>query len=224
MLILYQQLQEIAMSTTIICVGQSVCPVKGKYNSAGFDAAVAASQEAAILPYNGKQYNPADRVVLLGEGRLARETADQMILPCKAEIDPLLNEIPLRSFMDTDREYPAETWIRKAAGQRKHGDVRQSESRMQVIERADRLIEKIQGKDCILVTYPLFLAELLDQLRIHSYVVQRTGMLKIQPLERFVISRKDEHCGGCQHNCFLSNPGCGVGRDKAMRKGLQVRS
>ena len=95
---------------------------------------------------------------------------------------------------------------------------------MQVIERADRLIEKIQGKDCILVTYPLFLAELLDRLRIHSYVVQRTGMLKIQPLERFVISRKDEHCGGCQHNCFLSNPGCGVGRDKAMRKGLQVRS
>ena len=98
------------MSTTIICVGQPVCPVKGKYNSAGFDAAVAASQEAAILPYNGKQYNPAGRIVLLGEGRLARETADQMILPCEAEIDPLLNEIPLRSFMDTDREYPAETW------------------------------------------------------------------------------------------------------------------
>ena len=43
--------------------------------------------------------------------------------------------------------------------------------------------------------------------------------MKIQPLERFLVSRREEHCGGCQHNCFLSNPGCGVGREKAMRAG-----
>ena len=63
-----------------------------------------------------------------------------------------------------------------------------------------------------------FLPELLDRLRIRNYVIQRGGLLKFQPLEKIVVSRRNEHCGGCQHNCFLSNPGCGVGRDKAMRK------
>ena len=86
--------------------------------------------------------------------------------------------------------------------------------------RADALIRKLEeaGGDSLLITYPIFLAELLDRFRVHNYVVQRGGLFRFQPLEKIVISRKDEHCGGCQHNCFLSNPGCGVGRDKAMRR------
>jgi hypothetical protein len=131
-----------------------------------------------------------------------------------------MNEIPVRSFADTEKEYPVETWLRKAAAQRRRADLRQPESREEVITRADQLIRKVEGSDCILIAGPLFLAELLDRLRIHNYVIQRTGMIKIQSLERFVVSRKDEHCGSCQHNCFLSNPGCGIGRDKAIRKGL----
>ena len=97
---------------------------------------------------------------------------------------------------------------------------RQPESRKKVIERADALICKLEeaGGDSLLISYPLFLPELLDRLRIRNYVIQRGGLLKFQPLEKIVVSRRDEHCGGCQHNCFLSNPGCGVGRDKAMRK------
>ena len=206
------------MSFTIICTGQPENPVKGTYTSAGFDAAVQTELESAVLPYNGRRYNPEGKQIWIGEGTPARDTANKILLPCSPVIEPLLNEILLRSFTDTDRQYPAETWKRKAAAQRKHADPRQIESRQAVIERAEKVIEKIGNTEAIVITYPLFLEELLNRLRVHSFVVQRTGIMKIQPLERFLVSRREEHCGGCQHNCFLSNPGCGVGRDKALRQ------
>ena len=208
------------MNITIICTGVPQQPVEGKYSSAGFDAAVLAERDSGILPYSGRQYDAAERTVFVGEEVISRSTAEQLILPCTPVVTPLANEIPLRSFADTEKLYPTETWLRKAAAQRRAGKPRQPESREAVIARADALIRKLEdaGGDSLLITYPIFLAELLDRFRVHNYVVQRGGLFRFQPLEKIVVSRKDEHCGGCQHNCFLSNPGCGVGRDKAMRR------
>ena len=208
------------MSTTIICAGKSNLPVSGKYDSSGFDVAVHAALESDCAPYEGRKYNAEGKHVLIGEGRPASDTAEKLLLPCQWTVEPLLNEIAVCSFTDTEKLYSDQVWFRKAAAQRKHGDPRQPESEADVVRRADTLIEKISGSNCILITYPLFLSVLLDRLRAHNYVIQRTGLLKIQPLERFLISEKEAHCGGCQHNCFLSNPGCGVGRDKARRKGI----
>ena len=205
------------MSILIFCTGMPVNKASGKYDSAGFDTAMLEEQSSAADASDGRKLDPAGRKVLIGEGFTAENTAEKLLLPCQFTVEPLLNEIPLRSFTDTEKQYPLETWLRKAAAQRRKGDTRQRESRTEVIERADTLIKKIEGGNPILITYPLFLAELLDRLRIHGYVIQRSGVMKIQPLERFIVSRREEHCGGCQHNCFLDNPGCGIGRDKAMR-------
>ena len=176
-------------------------------------------RSAAEAP-SERRISPGNRVVYIGEGFLARSTAEQILEPCELHVEPLLNEVDVRSFSDSDRPLPAEKWLRKAAAQRKAGDSRQPESREDIAARADTLIRKLEeaGRDSLLITYPIFLAELLDRFRVHNYVVQRGGLFRFQPLEKIVVSRKDEHCGGCQHNCFLSNPGCGVGRDKAMRR------
>lgn len=208
------------MSTTILCVGTSLHPLEGKYSSKSFEAAVALELASGIQPYAGRKYDPTDRLVMIGEGKRAADTAEKLLLPCVPVVSPLLNEIPVVPFTDTEKLYSVETWLHKAATQRKHHDPRQPESREAVIARADELIRGTEGQACIFVTYPLFLSELLDRLRIHNYVIQRTGVIRIQPLERFFISRKEEHCGGCQHNCFLSSPGCGIGRDKAIRAGV----
>ena len=208
------------MSTIIICAGKSISPAPGKYDSAGFDAAVREAINSICPPYDGKKYNTEGKTVLIGEGTPALDTAEKLLLPCDWTVDALLNEIPLRSFDDTERTFTEKQWLKKAAAQRKSGNTRQSESHAAVQARADRLIERIAGSDHVLITYPLFLSVLLDRLRVHDYVVQRTGFMSIKPLEQFVVSSKDNHCGGCQHNCFLSNPGCGVGRDKALRKGV----
>lgn len=208
------------MSMLILCTAKPLSPLEGEYSSAGFDAAAAALTESAAEPPAERRIAPAGRRVCLAEGGLARSTAEQILEPCDFEVEPLLNEIALRSFTDTERLYPAEKWLRKAAAQRRAGDPRQPESRDAVLARADALIRKLEaaGDNTLLITGPLFLTELLDRLRARGYVVQRSGLFRVRPLEKIVVSRRDEHCGGCQHNCFLSNPGCGIGRDKAIRK------
>lgn len=208
------------MSMLILCTGKPLRPLEGAYSSSGFDEAAAALTACAAEPLAERRIAPAGRTVYIAEGGLARSTAEQVLEPCDYIVEPLLNEISLRSYTDTDRLLPAEKWLRKAASQRKAGDPRQPESRAGVIARADRLIRKLEdaGGNSLLITGPLFLSELLERFRTRSYVVQRGGLFRLQPLEKIVVSRRDEHCGGCQHNCFLSNPGCGVGRDKAMRR------
>ena len=207
------------MSVLILCTGKPLAAMAGSYTSTGFDFAVAAALASAAEAPAERKIAPAGRVVYIGEGELARSTAEQILEPCERIVDPLLNEIPIRSFTDTDQSFPVEKWMRKAVSQRRAGDPRQPESRNDVIIRADTLIRKVEdtGSNALLISYPLFLTELLDRFRVHNYVVQRSGVFRVQPLEKIVVSRKDEHCGGCQHNCFLSNPGCGVGRDKARR-------
>lgn len=208
------------MSMLIICSGKSRSPLEGSYDSAGFDAAVRAAADCAAEAPAERKISPGGRIVYVAEGALAQSSADQLLESCEYRTEPLLNEIPLRSFADTDRWLPAEKWLRKAASQRRAADPRQPESRAAVIARADALIQKLEelGGDSLLITYPLFLTELMDRFRVHGFLVQRSGMIRVQPWEKIVVSRRDEHCGGCQHNCFLSNPGCGVGRDKAIRK------
>ena len=208
------------MSMLILCTGKPLSPVEGNYTAADFDAAVSASLESAAEAPSERKIAPGGRKVMIGEGLLARSTMEQLLEPCDYQVEPLLNEIPVRSSDDTDRPLSADKWMRRAVSQRKAGDPRQPESLQAVRARADTLIRSLeeQGGDFLLIVYPLFLTELLDRLRVHTSVIQRGGLFRLQPLEKIVVSRKDEHCGGCQHNCFLSNPGCGVGRDKAMRK------
>ena len=209
------------MKILILCTGAPDRAPVGKLSSKEFDAAWAAAQDGGIVPpTEGRKIDASGRAVYLAEGRPAAETAGWMLESCCPIAEPLLNEITVRSFCDTEKQYDVSVWLRKAARQRKQADPRQPESREQIKARADTLILKLAkaGEDCILITGPLFLAELLDRLRVRNYVIQRSGMLGIRPMEKFVISEKEAHCGGCAHNCFLSNPGCGVGRDKAMRR------
>ena len=183
------------MSMLILCTGKPLSPLEGSYTSAAFDAAAEAVIRSAAQAPSERRILPGGRVVWIGEGLLARSTAEQILEPCELHVEPLLNEISVRAFSDSDRPLPAEKWLRKAAAQRKSGDPRQPESREAVAARADALIRKLEatGTDSLLIVYPIFLAELLDRFRVHNYVVQRGGLFRFQPLEKIVVSRKDEH-------------------------------
>ena len=209
------------MKVLIVCTGTPERAPEGKYNSAEFDAAWERAGKGGICPTPaGRKIDPSGRRVYLAEGGLAADTAARMLEACDPAAEPLLDEITVRSFCDTDAKHDVSVWLRKAAGQRRQADPRQPESLQQLRARADALILKLaqDGGDCILITGPLFLTELLDRFRVQNYVCQRSGIFRVRPLERFVISEKEAHCGGCGHNCFLSNPGCGVGREKALRR------
>ncbi|MBR1457349.1 MAG: hypothetical protein IJ594_09370, partial [Oscillospiraceae bacterium] len=123
-----------------------------------------------------------------------------------------------RAFRDTARLLPLWLWRLMAWLQSLFGGGRQPKE--EGVRRAEALIARLEEteRDCVLVCPISFVRVLLDRLRIHSYCINRGGVIRLRPLERILITRRDMHCGGCSHNCFLSNPGCGVGRDKAARQ------
>ena len=131
------------MSMLILCTGKPLASLEGSYTSSEFDAAFPASLASAAEAPQERPIAPGGRTVWLAEGGLARSTADQILSPGDYPVEPLLNEIPVRSFADTDRRFPAEKWLKKAAAQRRAGDPRQPESREAVIARADTLIQKL---------------------------------------------------------------------------------
>ena len=153
------------------------------------------------------------RRVLCSPRLSARETAERSVADAAVEIDERLDELPCPT--DGGRgSLPLwlrrlRLWLRRLLGtDRRRGRAR-----------ADALIDELekQGGDCVLISHPMTIDALIDALRVRGYCVQRTGMGRIKPLEQMLLSRRDEHCGGCQHNCLLSNPGCSIGRDKAAR-------
>lgn len=75
----------------------------------------------------------------------------------------------------------------------------------------------LANESCILAVPPKFLRYLIRAFEKNGCNALRRENGAIRAGERIRITLKKDHCGGCQHNCLLSNPGCGVGRDKASR-------
>ena len=85
-------------------------------------------------------------------------------------------------------------------------------------EEARAVFLEKEEKDCVLIADCILTEELLDRARVRGYTRARTGIFRYRPWERVLLTKRSVHCGGCAHNCLLSNPGCGIGRDKAARK------
>ena len=87
------------MKVLIVCTGTPEHQPEGKYNSAEFDAAWQRAGEGGICPPPaGRKIDPAGRCVYLAEGGLAADTAARMLEACDPAVEPLLNEITVRSF------------------------------------------------------------------------------------------------------------------------------
>ena len=85
--------------------------------------------------------------------------------------------------------------------------------------RSDRFAEELLKAqvDCVVIAPPRLLRFLLRALEKRRCVIRRAQSGAIHPGERIRVTERSDHCGGCQHNCLLKNPGCGVGKDKAAR-------
>lgn len=199
----------------IICAGQSARP--RRCDSAAFDALCAAEADAEIEESRVWPMQRAGRAVYVAPGRACRQTARLFFGEDETVAEPLLAAVPQRASVRSARALPLWLWLLLARLRELFGG--KSEERRQAETRADALLGRLgaEAEDCVLICPLSFLRVLLDRLRVHGYCVSRDGAFRLKPLERFLVTRRDMHCGGCSHNCMLSNPGCGVGRDKAAR-------
>lgn len=205
----------------IVCSGKPAMNWKKLYQSADFDEACRHAIDCDIEKVKLERISSGGRPVYVSSGKGAVRTAELLFTDADIIEEPLLDEVPQRSYQDTEKELSLWRWQFMASIQRFFGNSRQPESRAQAKVRAKKLLDLLESRnqDCILISHPNFIRVLLDCLGSHGYYITRQNLFRITPLERIAITKRDMHCGGCGHNCLLSNPGCGVGRDAARRKG-----
>lgn len=208
------------MKMLIICSGKPAVTWKNLYNSADFDEACRHAVDGDIEKAASERISSGDRPVYVSSEKGTFHTAELLFTDADIIEEPLLDEVPQRPYKDTKKELPLWRWQLMASIQRFFGNKRQPESRAQAKARAKKLLDLLESRnqDCILISHPNFIRVVLDCLSSRGYYITRQNLFRIAPLERIAITRRDMHCGGCGHNCLLSNPGCGVGRDAARRK------
>ncbi len=76
-------------------------------------------------------------------------------------------------------------------------------------------------RDCIVVCGGLALLMLKGILRRRGYVLEG-GELIPRPLDRVRATKQSLHCGGCHHNCLLTDAKCPIGQAKARERGIRI--
>ena len=81
--------------------------------------------------------------------------------------------------------------------------------------RAGEFLDGIEQeeRDSVVICGRQSLAALKAVLRRRGYLLEG-GSLVPQPLERVRATRRSLHCGGCAHNCLLTEAKCEKGRNK----------
>ena len=175
------------MKMIMICDAQVPPGPEMKYDSKGFDREQRRLAESRILESSPLEYSPLEnsclesgrlqeagslimdtkgRPVYISTAGSARETAHLLFgdIPLKETF--LLNEIPLRSFRDTQSLHSLRFWRFMAVLQWCTGSKRQEETRSRTQQRARELISFLQKKeeDCILISHKHFLGVLIREL------------------------------------------------------------
>ena len=189
-------------------------------NSADYATMCQAMPDCDIETIKNEPVSSNSRPVYVSSGKGALQTAKLLFTDAAIVKETLLNEVVQRAYKDTEKKLPLWYWQCMTSLQRFTGSSRQPESKSQAKLRAKKLLDLLESRnqDCILISHPIFIRILLDCLSAHGYRITRTNFYHVVPLERILITKPDMHCGGCGHNCLLSNPGCGVGRDAAKRR------
>ncbi len=207
------------MKIWIICTGEKENLSPSRCGAAEFEERSRRAQEEDPGPRQEKKLPWEKGQILIAPTPAARRTAELCVAGGAVTEEALLAPVLAKPWTDRG-EHPLWLWRGMAGLQRRLGGKGQPESRREIAARAEKLMARLEEaeKDCVLVADCLLTEELLDRARVRGYTMARTGIFRYRPWERILLTKRDLHCGGCQHNCLLSAPGCGVGRDKAARQ------
>lgn len=151
--------------------------------------------ENSIIPTDTRKSDAAAYHVYTGTGRAGLETAETLfILSDPPVITPLLDEAP-------------ETGTGFRGWHKKHREMkRRAEAFLDLLEKEEHDSVVICGRQAV--------SALRRRLRARGYLLEGGGLLP-QPLERVRATKRALHCGGCAHNCLLSEAKCQKGQNKA---------
>ena len=149
--------------------------------------------EGGALPANVKKGNAKAYRVYTGTGPEDAATAQALfILAEEPTRTALLDELP------TEAGFRGKMNARSAA-RRRAGEF------LKELEKEER--------DSVVICGRQGMSALKAVLRMGGYLLEG-GSLVPRPLERVRATRRSLHCGGCAHNCLLSEAKCEKGKNK----------
>ena len=88
--------------------------------------------------------------------------------------------------------------------------------RREAKRRSGQFLDMLESKDrdSIVICGRQAMSALMNRLRARGYLLEGGGLLP-KPLERVRATKRSLHCGGCAHNCLLSEAKCQKGQNKA---------
>jgi len=192
-------------------------------------AAFARAAEAAVFGHavseSVRKSDASSYRIYTGTRPASAETVEMLFELSEPPVTTaLLDDVPLLPFRETSREYPL--WLWKALGevQRLVGSACQRESGRETVRRAKEVADLLEhgGRDCVVVAGTHMMRALRSVLRRRGYLLEGSDLFP-KPLERVRATKRALHCGGCRHNCLLTEPKCRIGREKALERGITAR-
>ena len=162
------------------------------YTSKTFDQACWAYDKSKIKPVENIKKDIFIEKVYISELSRTYETACELFSCKEFDMTELLNEVPLRSFKDTQKSYPLKTWNVCGRLQWFFNIKRQQEGRRKTTKRAKKAVAMIErkGKDCYVVTHGFFMITLIKVLRRNGYRIEREKKNGINNLEKVIAYKK----------------------------------
>ena len=186
-------------------------------DAASFERAVETDLASRAAPCAVRQNDAASYRIYTGTCPAAMDTAAMLFACSEPPISTsLLDDVPLRAFEDTGASRPLWMWRIMGQAQWFFGSARQPESRQDTTSRVMRFVDRLEteDRDCVVICRGLVMATLKSVLRSCGYLLEGGDLLP-KPLDRVRATKKSLHCGGCHHNCLLSDPKCQIGQNKA---------
>lgn len=175
------------MKVTIIRHGKVNMQWQKSYNSEGFDSDCKKYDESHIFPI--ERCTDDFQVIYISELMRTYETAKYLFGEKEFFKTNLLNEVPLKSFIDSRVKLP--TWLWNLAGRLQwlFNSSRQLEIKKETIKRADSLILFLEERqdDCVLVTHGFFMRSLVGTFKKKGYKVIKKKGFGISNLDRIVV-------------------------------------
>lgn len=163
-----------------------------RYHSTGYDLACDNYDKAPII-LSGKEYPKTDNMkkVYISELSRTRETAERLFQKNDFVQTALLNEVPLKSYKDSNKMYPL--WLWNFAGRLQWflQNSRQPESKKETADRAKKLIKMLETRqeDCYLITHGFYMRVLIKELRKQGYQMEKNNLFKISNLDMITAAK-----------------------------------
>lgn len=162
-----------------------------RYDSRSFDKACRSYDEAPVFAGKCERMYTNRADIYVSSLSRTKETAEKLFGEKKIIATKLLDEVPMTSFTDTKREYPAGLWSFMARIQWYFQKKRQPEIRRDTIRRSKELIAYLEEKhrDCYCVTHGFFMITLIKEMKKQGYRAEKSKGFGFSNLEQIVMTK-----------------------------------